>query len=299
MNYKINWKGVLLWSNQFYGICAVSLSMESSYIVLHKIPSIALLLLIHLATVLYYTHAYLFEQKEGIYNDRTLWYRSHKNYLIFRQIFLSAVVIYLSFIQLGLYHLFIKSNLFPKAVVLITVAFLFLYYLPSIATRQKNNIRENGIIKSLSIAWVWSFVVCYFPIWLISKGDSFAFSAVFLLHFIELFLFMLILAILFDIKDINRDQVEKVNTIAVTIGKDHVVQKIILPLLLLYSICILIDWHLMSAPNLVLYTQAILVTMVYWIARLALKRKDIYINILLIDGLMIFKVILSIFVFLK
>jgi hypothetical protein len=63
-----NWKGIFLWSNQFYGICAVLLAIETNLVLFHKMPNSFLLIFIHLATVVYYTHAYFHEHHDGIYD---------------------------------------------------------------------------------------------------------------------------------------------------------------------------------------------------------------------------------------
>lgn len=298
MLYKINWKGLFLWSNQFYGICAVLLAIESSLQILHKIPPIALLVLIHFATVLYYTHAYLLERKDGIYNERSSWYAGNKKYLVYRQTIITIAFFYLAFVQCNLLNLIIRSSAWVQLILCLTFLISFLYYLPSFSTQWTNIFRRLGILKSITIAWAWTFTCCFLPIWFSADMDKMLFSVEFWLHLIPLFLFLLVLAILFDIKDFNRDQTEQIYTIAVKMGKDRIVHSIILPILLVYLLFIGYDFYVVHKSLLFLLQHIVLTVWIYAIARVVLNKNAIYLNIILIDGIIIVKVILSLVVLL-
>jgi hypothetical protein len=294
----MNWKGLLFWSNQFYGICAVGLAIESSLKILHALPSIPALVLIHLATVIYYTHAYLLENKEGIYNDRSVWYLKHKKYIYTRQIIYTLITIYIAIFKCKIFSLFAGSTFLVWLLILITLFFCSFYYLPTILSKKKNIIRTSGYLKSISIAWVWTITTCVVPIWLSGNFTLIVVHLSFWLHFIQLFLFIFILAVLFDIKDINRDQQELVNTIAVTMGKDEIRSRIVLPLLILYAIFAIIEIQINQQSHLFLLPHLVLLILVYWVTKLVLGIRSIFLNIIFIDGLMIIKVILSSILFL-
>ncbi len=290
---KINWKGLLFWSNQFYGICAVCLAIESSLKILHVLPSIYILMLIHLATVVYYTHAYLLDKKDGIYNDRSAWYLKHKKYIYTRQIIYTLIGIYIAFFKCKIFDLLASSNILYWVLILVTLFFCSFYYLPTILSKKKNIIRTSGYLKSISIAWVWAIATCVIPIWLLGKFNLMVANIPFWFHFIQLFLFIFILAVLFDVKDINRDKQELVNTIAVKMGKDEIPKKIVLPILIICAIIAIVETYLIDEPILVLWTQLLLMVLIYWVSKLIMGIRSILYNIILIDGLMIIKVILS------
>ncbi len=290
---KINWKGLLFWSNQFYGICAVLLAMESCYKIIHALPSIPVLVLIHLSTVIYYSHAYLMEKEEGIYNDRSFWYTKNKKLIYLSQSIFTSICIFIGIVFFNFSVLINKIDIKLLVIFSITIAFCVLYYLPSIFPHKKIIIRNYGILKSISIAWVWSVTCCVVPIWLSADYNLIASYPLFYFHLIELFILILILAILFDIKDIGRDQVEAVNTIVVRIGKNSVVNTVIVPFLLLYSILILVDWKILQESNLFLLIHFLLILFIYTVSKVVMSVRSIFMNILLIDGLMIIKVILS------
>jgi len=296
---KINWKGLLFWSNQFYGICAVCLAIESSLQLLHVMPSIYTLLLIHIATVIYYTHAYLLDRKEGIYNERSSWYLKHKKYIYTRQIIYTLIGIYIALFKCNIVDLFFSSIISFWILVAITFFFCFFYYLPTIVSNKKNIIRTSGYLKSISIAWVWAIATCVIPVWLSGKFNLIVATIPFWFHLIQLFIFIFVLAVLFDIKDINRDQQELVNTIAVKMGKDKIRTRIILPILILSSILALIEIQFLNESFFNILPQLLLLVLVYWVSKLIMGVQSIFYNILLIDGLMVIKVILSSIFFLS
>ena len=289
----------MLWSNQFYGICAVLLSVESSLRIIGKVPSVSTLLFIHLITVIYYTHAYLLEDNDGTYNERSNWYNNHKPYLYYRQVIYSLICLYLGFIKFNIFNIIEQIDLPILLLFFITILFCFLYYLPTLFPKIKISLRSYGIFKSLSIAWVWTITCCLFPVWLSSDLLLVHFNNLFWFHFIQLFIFILILAVLFDVKDINRDQLAKIETLALTIGKDRIVKYLIVPLLCFFAASIILDWYILHEPTLFLLLHFILILLVLLVSMWIKSIQAIYMNILYIDGLMVIKVILSSCIFLK
>lgn len=290
---KINWKGLLFWSNQFYGLCAVLLTVESSVKILHAIPPLSVLVLIHYVTVIYYTHAYIMENKDGIYNDRSLWYVNNKKYIYYSQVLYTLLCFFIVILQCKLLSLLANSSLLLWTLLFITMLFSLFYYKPTLAPKKKNIIRSFGMIKSISIAWVWAITCCLVPIWITADYEVILSHLPFWLHFIQLFIFIFILAVLFDIKDIGRDQLEQINTIAVKIGKHEIASRIVIPALVIYTILILLEWHILHASFLFVLVQLLLVILIYKVSKFILDIPSILKNILLIDGLMIIKAILS------
>ncbi|MEN9381945.1 MAG: hypothetical protein RI940_826 [Bacteroidota bacterium] len=293
---KLTWKGALLWSNHFYGICAVLLAIETNLILNHKMPDIFLLLFIHLATVVYYTHAYLHESHDGVYNDRTTWYQSNAKYILLRQIFFSCLCIWIGLIKLDFFNLFFRSTLWIKCMLLLSIFISAIYYLPKYAFFSFIIFRHNGILKSVSIALVWSMFCCFFPAWF-SLGNQFTqlFSTyIFWNHFIFLFLFILVLAILFDIKDLYRDKNELVRTIVSKHGIDFTIQKIIVPLIILILLFVLIGYMLHINSKRQVIINLLVLGLTYIIAKRVINHNAIHTNILMIDGIIIIKALIGI-----
>lgn len=293
---KINWKGIFLWSNQFYGVCAVLLAVESNLLLLRKLPSIYLLLFIHLVTVLYYTHAYLQENHDGIYNERSRWYQGNKKYIKLRQLFYTCVCIWLVFIKLKISNHYLQASIYIQVVLNISLVIAAIYYVPNLKFLPLNSYRQKGILKSISIAWIWTIFCCIFPVWF-ALGNTFVdqvFKFDFWNHFIFLFFFILILSILFDFKDLYRDKKELVNTIVAKHGVSFTIYRIIVPLLIMISLFEIISYvtHYNTKWNLI--ANIIILALTFYISRKVKFITSIHNNLLLIDGLIIIKAILSI-----
>ena len=270
--------------------------MESNFFVLQKMPHIFLLLFIHIATVVYYTHAYLQEQHDGIYDERTKWYQHHKKYLSIRQIVFTCICIWLGFIKMDLMNAFLKSSLWLKLILCFSFFISIVYYLPKRPLFSLQSFRHIGILKSLSIAWVWTIICYVFPIWfeLRENFTSLLDNPIFWFHFTFLFLFILILSILFDIKDLYRDQKEMVKTIVAQHGINYTLKKVIAPLLLFNSLLTIIGYikHYFSIGEIIINLLTLGLT--YIVAKNINNYKTIHCNLLMIDGLMIIKALLSI-----
>ena len=116
-------------------------------------------------------------------------------------------------------------------------------------------------------------------------------SLAFWFHLIPLFLFLLILAILFDIKDIARDKTESIHTLAVKVGKERIVMTAIMPILCMYAVIVGYDYYIFQKSIIYLIHNIILIGLIIVVAKVILKKEAIYTNILLVDGLIIVKVI--------
>jgi hypothetical protein len=297
---KKHWKGLLLWSNHFYGMCAILLAANASVQLLHVLPSVSILAFIYLGTLFYYSWAYLQEIKEGNNNEgekneRMLWYLQNEKYLKCRQWVLFFCLIYLGGPVLNLLPLLLHASIFIKCLIIISGTFATLYYLPISWKASKGNFRKIGLLKTFSIAWVWAIVCSLLPVWLTVKQDLLQSVNPFYwaLSILQLFVFIFVLAFLFDIKDLQRDQAAQVNTLVVQFGVGQTIRKFLVPLLLLYlAIGIGIVTHFQLG-----YAQVgadlILTTATYCVAQIVVHEKRIHRNILLIDGLMFIKAILG------
>jgi len=293
---KLNWKDLLLWSNQFYGICAVFLAMETNVLLIQKMPHLFLLLFIHLSTVVFYTHAYFNETHDGVYNERTTYYQNNRKYLIIRQILYTCLCMWIGFFKLDLFNLFLQSSMLIKLILCFSIFISAIYYLPKFPLLKLKSFRDKGIVKSAIIAWVWSIVCCVFPIWF-ELGENFTnllSTYIFWNHFIFLFIFILVLAILFDIKDLHRDKKELINTIVAKYGIDFTIHKIIVPLLSLLFIFVLVGYILHVNSGWQLIINLLILGLTYMVARKVIYYNAIHTNLLMIDGLIIIKSLSSI-----
>ena len=286
---------MLLWSNHFYGLCAALLSIETTLSLLNTLPSLDTICLIYFGTVLYYTHAYLKETPMGLYNDRTLWYLKYQKYLYLRQLLCSLIVLYILFFKLNFIKLFFDLNNTVIGVLFFSFIISILYYFP-VRIKSIIAIRAFGFMKSASIAWVWSVMCCLGPI-LLNESDTnqaSCWTVHFALYFLQQFIFIFILAILFDIKDIPRDKKELVHTIVLKYGIQSTIRKLVTPLVLVYLIISFIIHYFYHQSLFYSLSQLILILTLYFVITIIQKISQIHINILLIDGLMLLKAMMGI-----
>ncbi len=293
VNSFYTWKGLLLWSNHFYGIAASLLTIETTMLILNQLPSFFLVAFIYIGTLVYYTYAYFNETSTGLYNERSKWYQSNKGYLKIRQIFLILLCISIGVFKLQLIEIFILLSIGLKIMLCIALVIILLYYYAH-KFFKRGNLRKKGLLKSMSIAWVWVVLCFILPIVIQSQG-KYNFSAHYALpHLLQLYLFILILAILFDIKDINRDNDENIKTLVAKYGIKPIMYTFIFPLILVYlwvSFFLLFRLH----KSFVYFLTPLLISfLIVMVGYLVQKRKAIHENILLIDGLILINALLGI-----
>ena len=292
-NSFFTWKGLLLWSNHFYGIAASLLTIETTLLILNQLPSFFLVAFIYIGTLVYYTYAYFNETSTGLYNERSNWYQSNKGYLRIRQVFLILLCFGIGVFKLQLIEIFILLPIGLKIILCFAVLVTLLYYYAH-KIFKRVNLRNKGLLKSMSIAWVWVVVCFILPIVIKSQG-KYNFSAHYaLLHLLQLYLFILILAILFDIKDINRDNDENIKTLVAKYGIKPIMYIFIFPLVLVYLWVAFFLFFRLHESFVYFLTSLLISFLIVMVSYLVQKRKTIHENILLIDGLILIKALLGI-----
>ena len=195
-------------------------------------------------------------------------------------------------------NLFFHTTLWIQLILLLTVFISTIYYIPNFHFLPLKSFRHIGILKSISITWVWSIICCLLPIWF-TLGKNFTvilYKYIFWNHFIYLFLFILVLSILFDIKDLYRDKKELINTIVAKHGIPFTINSIILPLLtvLLFFVIVGYVYQVNTKPQLI--ANMAILGLTYYITQKVIYQKTIHVNMLLIDGLIMIKALLSILI---
>lgn len=291
MNFYFNWKGIILWSNHFYGICSTLLAVEASLYLLNKIPSISILTIIYLVTVFFYTHAYLNETEDGIYEQRSRWYRNNKKIIIASQFFYLILIFYIGVFKLQLIQLLSQASFSIQFLIVFSILIAYSYYRPVKKGSWAIQIRNQGLLKTASIAWSWLMACVFAPVFMINSPSAMNdyVKGPIALYGAQFFIFILILALLFDIKDLNRDKEELVQTIIVKYGIKATIQQLVFPLLLIYLILSLVINYYFHPHPLYVLSQCLILLMVFLVAYHIEKVQSIHYNILCIDGLMIAK----------
>ncbi|HEX8333633.1 MAG TPA: hypothetical protein VF622_13515, partial [Segetibacter sp.] len=204
--------------NIFYGVCTVALSIESN--LQHKVSlnSYRFYILIFLATILYYGRIYYKSSVVAI-DERNKWYRLHRPTIRIALVILSIILIadaaYITYIN----RQFLLSMPMYYWSLLGIVPLVGLMYTFQVFPVKK--LRRIGWLKPFIIGFVWAGVVTIFPIlfWQIRHPDEVAPGLLTkILLWLQNFLFISTLAIIFDIKDQKSDKRLHLNTFPATYG---------------------------------------------------------------------------------
>lgn len=176
------------------------------------------------ATLAQYNLHYLVKATAVDNSQRLAWSLTNKN---LHKILLAIgiILILFSFFSFRLHHFFILAVL---------GAIAFLYSFPVIPFGRKKRIKDYGFLKIITLALLWTLVTVWFPV----NSQPIA-TGIFVFVFFKRFVFMFVLCLLFDIRDIEIDNEEKINTLAVILGrkKSFLLSYILIILFLILSIC--------------------------------------------------------------
>lgn len=278
----------LLYGNYFYGLCAVALSIETS--IIQHVPFLkpSYYLIIFLSTVFYYTSAYVELNDYTSDNPRTNWYnRNNKLIKLIQSAIFLLVILLCTFYFININNVFALKYSSQLLLLFIFPITGFLYYL---------NLRSIGLLKPFFIAFTWSGIVSIYPIAFssIERGLDFYLSISDLILFINNTMYILILCILFDIKDYSADYNKSVKTIVVKYGLRNTIFFICIPLCLLGLGTFILYGVLNEYSILKLIIISVPFLLMFWAIYSLKNRRSIIFYLFYIDGLMFVKAICGI-----
>ena len=240
MRAIIRLRDFLVYTNIYIGLCAAALSWET--FALLKIPSTHnwYLLLIFGATLFVYNLHYFAKLKGPKENSRMQWCRGNKMlllaFVIGSLLFILAVLFYHYKAIFGGPGNWQYRNLI---VLLIIPALALAYSFPIF----KKSLRQIGWLKMISLSGIWAFSTVLLPVFLLPDGSGIApDDHIVLMIFINRFIFIAALSVVFNLKDLEEDKQAGIRTLAVIFGQKKVLQwgQRIFPFLFLGSACIFI-----------------------------------------------------------
>lgn len=194
----------ILFSSTFIAVCAVALCIETNLLLHLPLNLISFYCFVFGATLAQYNLHYLVKTAAVKNSQRLAW--SLKNKTLHKILFAVGIgLILFSFLSFRLHHFIILAILGVIA---------FLYSLPVIPFGKKRRIKDYGFIKIITLALLWTLVTVWFPV------VNFSFEKnIFVFVFFKRFVFMFVLCLVFDIRDIEIDRKENIKTIPVILGK--------------------------------------------------------------------------------
>ena len=194
----------LLFSSIFIAACAVALCIQTNLLLHLPLNTISFYCFVFGATLAQYNLHYLVKTTAVKNSQRLAW--SLKNKTLHRILLVMGILLILfSFFSFHLHHFIILGILGVIA---------FFYSFPVIPVGRKKRIKDYGFMKIITLSLLWTLVTVWFPVVNLSFEKN-----IFALVFLERFVFMFVLCLVFDIRDIDIDGKENINTIAVLLGK--------------------------------------------------------------------------------
>jgi 4-hydroxybenzoate polyprenyltransferase len=282
----------VFYGNYFYGCCTVALALEVAMQMQLPFNSWPFYVDLYCVTVLFYTYAYMQENKGQHINSRNSWYRNHQTLTRVSQIIMLVVSTSISFyLLLQNYSALISIPVIEYLPIIITAIVALAYYGIPLGGQNIINTRQSGWFKPFVIGFVWAIMVTYVPIiWYQVEYNSFIeFNRVNFWLCFKNFMFISELAILFDIKDYAADHNRKLQTFVVRVGLRKTIFYIIIPLTIMGLISLFIFASLLKFPLLRIAINSIPFLLLIIVALSLKRRKPIIYYLAVIDGLMLIK----------
>lgn len=282
----------IFFGNYFYGLCAVALSVETSLQQKQPLSPFSYYIVIFLLTVLYYTKAYTVSGSAKSANPRTQWYIRYR-----RQVQYTQWIFLLACTAACLWFLFNYAAALWKLPVNVQVLLLLfplvaiMYYGIDSNVFPGYNLRRVGWLKPFFIGWVWAGLVTVYPLVFsaIVHRQPITVSGFNSLLFIQNFMFIAVISIMFDIKDYAADSNRQLKTFVVRNGLRRTIFSLLIPLSVAgWAIFIVFALKNDRSTGGLIVNSIPFLLLILMAASLS-RRKSILFYLVVIDGLMLAK----------
>lgn len=285
----------IFYSNFFMGLMSLALNIETTLKVNLGFNRLDYYFFIGSSTILFYLFAYNVPKKYNFSaNPRTQFYIDFRQpiywfkFVLWLVVFVSVIsILYDSFrkiIALEWYHFLVLGSTFVLS---------SSYY----NWKYGFSLRKYTWLKPVLIAWSWAITTVYLPVLFFELTDDVLFTtdARFYFHFIEIFMFFIVNAIMFDMKDFADDTNRGLKTFVVKYGMKFMLNQVILPLIALGFIVSLIIGYLFDFTLLQQFCLLLPLVLMTYFASVLDRSKPILFYLIAIDGIIAFKAVLGIF----
>lgn len=222
------------------------------------------------ATLAQYNLHYYVKRKAVPGSDRFIWSASHMK--------VHATFFVIGGLTICISVFFLHTSHIMALFVMCLISLL--YSLPILPFKNKKRIKDFGLLKIITLSLLWTLVTVWFPL-VESNYPIISFQLI----FIRRFLFIFVLCLMFDIRDVEVDGQTGINTVPVITGIKKSIQ-IAYILLVVFVLISLIenmlnpDWKQLASMIISALITAIL------IAKKGKKHNDLY-YLAGIDGMML------------
>ncbi len=259
----------------FISICAVALCIETNVLLHLPLNNFLFYLFIFSATLLQYNLHYLFKKSAVKASDRWAW--SQKNKTTHWLLIITAVV----FVIAGLYGFNIYHFIFLSVSGFITL----LYSVPVLPFKAKKRIKDFGVVKIVTLVLIWTLVTVCFPA--AHKVNS---GPLFILIFAARFIFIFILCLMFDMRDVDIDSKENIKTIPLIAGRQKT-RRIIYFLLVLFVLVSLLQYF-QNNNFIQLNSMLISASATFFVVKISNREHSDFFYLACVDGMMLLQAML-------
>ena len=284
----------IFYSNFFMGLMSIALNFETNIKTDLPLNSIKYYLFISSLSILFYLFAYNVPKKYNTAsNHRT------KFYIDFRKpIKLFNIITFLIVLFSGSLILF---QSFDKIIQLHFSHYIVLFATLVLCTSYYNwkfgfSLRRFTWLKPILIAWTWAITTVYLPILMleVENGIPFNVDARFYFLFTQTFMYFIVNAIIFDMKDFEDDTNRGLKTFVVKLGIDATLNRIIFPLIALGFLSFISFGIWYNLPLHRILFMLIPITLMAVFAYRLHRPKSILYYLMAIDGMIVVKAIFGI-----
>ncbi len=265
----MKWLHFILSHSIFIAVCAVALCFQTAFL-LHIKLTVYLYAFVFFSTICSYNFYWLL----------SAYFFSVKPVKLFiKQYYTNVIVFAAGSIGLVFFIQFITDLL---AVISLGMFLTLLYAIPLLPFKIFHTARKAGLLKTVLLAFTWSFVTVYIPYKQTPTGNFITL----LMLFNNRFLFMLMLCIIFDARDTNVDKIRGLQSLT-TMIKPATVQYIMRGIFAAYIIngIILRAWYDDPVQIIALLVTGAVTAVVYFFS---LQKQGYFFYYFLVDGLMLF-----------
>jgi 4-hydroxybenzoate polyprenyltransferase len=282
---------IIFYGNIFYGFCALAMSIETNLIHGYSLNEFPFYLLVFFGSWIYYTMIYVRSTSAHSTNPRIVWYR--QNFRNIKRVLYCIVIIefllLIAFISMYFQGMFYLSNI--QWMLVLSVPLVAALYTFNIRIGKIKKFRQIGWLKPLVIGYTWTGWVTIYPliIWQMQYAPTQHFKVLpHPLYWLQNFIFITILAIIFDVKDYKSDLKSRLRTFPTRLGIVSTFRWIILPVTIINIIIVSwFQWHHFSWLQSCI--QLIPFGLLLWIAMKHQNQRNILYYLVAIDGLMLLK----------
>lgn len=266
----MKWLHFILSHSIFIAFCAVALSFQT-VILLHLSASLFLYGFIFFATLTSYNFYWLLSKYSFRHDISIRWFFKKE----------SGEVLLLGISLIGLIICFWHIHL-VYWVVIAAATLTALYSIPLLPFQFLKFTRKAGVLKTTLLAFTWSFVTAFIPL------QKLTFSPTGIEFFIltRRFLFMLMLCIIFDNRDIAVDKIRGLRSLATDLGAMSMRYLIYSIFIILFATNFLFRYFgISTAQSIALQLSTIVLLVTYYYST---KKQGYLFYYFWVDGMMIF-----------